>query len=364
MFPPKLDLSDHQVSLVEQVREAQTLRSDYISVSSLDGFDDFVHLLGGDPVNLLKRAGINPDVLDKPKEVISITSYRSALTIAAEALASPAFGLRMSQRQSVENLGPVGYLMRHAPNLRAALRQTTRHLKTHNSGNHVYLLDDGEKAFWCIQLIKIGDESCAQQAEFAVGLTLRFIRSVISSSWAPDGIYFEHKAPKDLNYYQPICRCPVNFGHPITALEFPSKLLDRELKTSDSGLYDVLEAHLERLSSEIPDGFVSQVRHSIQLQFELGQPRLSDTAESLGISVHVLQRRLKREGTTFKSLLQEVRFRLAQRYLKDTDLSLVEISSVLGLSEPAVFTRTFQKQAGISPSIWRKQHRVKTRGSK
>lgn len=62
-------------------------------------------------------------------------------------------------------------------------------------------------------------------------------------------------------------------------------------------------------------------------------------------------------GTSFQQQQKSLRLELARRYLLETDLSLIEISSLLSFSEPAVFTRTFRNATGLSPSQWRKQHR-------
>ena len=55
-------------------------------------------------------------------------------------------------------------------------------------------------------------------------------------------------------------------------------------------------------------------------------------SEDLYTSTRTLQRRLKDEGTTFKTILGEVRRELAEKYISDDSLSLSEISFLLGFS--------------------------------
>ena len=68
-----------------------------------------------------------------------------------------------------------------------------------------------------------------------------------------------------------------------------------------------------------------------------------------------LQRQLKMEGTTFKTLLNEIRIELASKYILDSQLSLTEISFMLGFSEISSFSRAFKRWLGKSPTDYRKQ---------
>ncbi len=51
------------------------------------------------------------------------------------------------------------------------------------------------------------------------------------------------------------------------------------------------------------------------------------------------------------------RIQESKRLLADTDLSLFQISSILGFSSPSYFSQSFRKAEGISPVEFRKQHR-------
>jgi len=73
--------------------EATALGDIMIRTGSLEGFPSLVFELGGDPADLLARAGIRPEELDKPDRLIPTTAFRIALNLAAEDLKCPHFGL-------------------------------------------------------------------------------------------------------------------------------------------------------------------------------------------------------------------------------------------------------------------------------
>ena len=69
--------------------------------------------------------------------------------------------------------------------------------------------------------------------------------------------------------------------------------------------------------------------------------------------LRTLHRLLSAEDTTYSKLLDAVRRELAERYITDPDISLQEISSLLGFSELSAFSRAFRRWTGQPPSAAR-----------
>jgi AraC-like DNA-binding protein len=59
------------------------------------------------------------------------------------------------------------------------------------------------------------------------------------------------------------------------------------------------------------------------------------------------------EGTSFRTLILEVRRELAQKYIADRDMPLAEISYMLGFSDTSSFSRAFKQWTGDSPATFR-----------
>jgi AraC-like DNA-binding protein len=62
-----------------------------------------------------------------------------------------------------------------------------------------------------------------------------------------------------------------------------------------------------------------------------------------------MQRRLAQEGTSFEVIKEEARRDLAQRYLAQPDLSMSQITLLLGYSEQASFGRSCRRWFDLSP---------------
>ena len=85
-----------------------------------------------------------------------------------------------------------------------------------------------------------------------------------------------------------------------------------------------------------------------------GQTSTQRVAEALHLSVRNLQRKLAAHGTSLARLREEARRELANQYVRNSRLSVGEITYLLGFAEPASFTRAFHRWYGMSPSACRR----------
>jgi AraC-like DNA-binding protein len=66
-----------------------------------------------------------------------------------------------------------------------------------------------------------------------------------------------------------------------------------------------------------------------------------------------LQRRLKKEGTTFEGLKDEARRDLARRYLSQPELPLTQIAALLDYSELSALGRSCRRWFDATPQQFR-----------
>ena len=78
---------------------------------------------------------------------------------------------------------------------------------------------------------------------------------------------------------------------------------------------------------------------AIPLSLELG-------AEIAETSPRTLRRRLAHEGTSWRRILDRVRFEACERRMLESSLTLTEIAGELGYSDQAHFTRAFYRWTG------------------
>ncbi len=172
-------------------------------------------------------------------------------------------------------------------------------------------------------------------------------------------VHFRHPPPSDSSSHRAFFGAPVHFGQAENALFFPTSALARPLSQADAGLNlamrEQARATLARVFGE------AEIRHRLRRVLTGLLPKCEATLEgaaaALGMSGRTLQRRLKDEGLGFQEVLDGVRRELAQVYLRDTSLSLLDVSLLLGYAEQSSFTRAFREWFGSAPSIWRRADR-------
>jgi AraC-like DNA-binding protein len=76
-------------------------------------------------------------------------------------------------------------------------------------------------------------------------------------------------------------------------------------------------------------------------------------AHTLDVHRRTLHRRLRQQGTSFRQVLDEIRYDTARHLLQLTDMPLLQVATSLGYSDVTTFTRAFKRWSGASPGRYR-----------
>jgi AraC-like DNA-binding protein len=71
-------------------------------------------------------------------------------------------------------------------------------------------------------------------------------------------------------------------------------------------------------------------------------------ADAVGSSKRTLNRRLAERGTSIRELV-------AQKLMRDTDVTIADIAATICYSDVAAFSRAFSARMDMSPAAWRQQ---------
>jgi AraC-like DNA-binding protein len=148
-------------------------------------------------------------------------------------------------------------------------------------------------------------------------------------------------------------RCPIAFGATHDRIVFAERALATPFITADREAYAQLVPGLEAQLAATRT-LVSDVRIAIARTISAGaRPSVETIAERLATSPRTLQRRLGEARTTFHDQLDDVRHVAARRLLEHTELTPLDISFLLGFSEPNSFARAFRTWERTTPLRWR-----------
>jgi AraC-like DNA-binding protein len=184
--------------------------------------------------------------------------------------------------------------------------------------------------------------------------------------WPKDGslpeyeAFFMHAEPRNTDEYAvSFPSGSVRFSAPWNGFSIPRAYLDRPVESADPKLHVLISQHADALLAELPRAkTVSEhVRELISKALAGGAPGIDSVAHELTMSPRTLSHRLEQENTSFKQLVEEMRQRLALRYVAWSDLPLSEIAFLLGFSQSAAFHRAFKRWTRQTPLEYRRAQR-------
>lgn len=168
-------------------------------------------------------------------------------------------------------------------------------------------------------------------------------------------VVFDFDEPERLQSWQEIFRCPVRFNGERSMMCFEPGVLDSPNVQNEQALSVFLKSAPYRLI--VPSYYDHRLSDRVLALFgdDFTRPLPSAEAVSrqLGVSISTLRRQLKEEGSSFQTLKDDCRRAAALQYLASNELSLAEVSGLLGFDETSAFFRAFKRWTGQTPSQYR-----------
>ncbi|MFO1394142.1 MAG: AraC family transcriptional regulator [Steroidobacteraceae bacterium] len=308
---------------------------------------------GVDPDAVLARAGLPPSSLDDPDRRVPFAVLVALLDQAVRATACPYLGLLIGAEWTISHTGPAGDLARLSETIREALETLTVYQRLNSQAGAAFLSRYGENAALGFAIVRSEQAGLATAYDVALAALANGMREMAGPGWNPSEVRLPRARPSDESPYRLFFRCPVQFDADRAALIFPSVMLDKHLATADAERKRALE---RRLSARGDDDLVERVTRSLRLQMLDRTVRGADLAHHFAMHRRTLDRRLRARGTTFQTVLREVRYETARQLLRDTKRPLGEIAVSIGFNEQSSFNHAFRRWSGVTPSAWRKIH--------
>lgn len=146
----------------------------------------------------------------------------------------------------------------------------------------------------------------------------------------------------------------VDFDAGCMEIRLPEALHAESSITSDPPVYASALRDCERALARLmaQEDVPTQVRLRLQGRDDR-YPSCEAMAAELHMSARTLIRKLKRHGTSYQALLDEVRKEQAHWYLRRTGHPVELIAERLGYLDTSNFSRTFRRWFGMSPKAYR-----------
>ncbi|HXV07974.1 MAG TPA: helix-turn-helix transcriptional regulator, partial [Burkholderiales bacterium] len=146
-------------------------------------------------------------------------------------------------------------------------------------------------------------------------------------------------------------RAPLRFDRDHSAVRFAAHWQRRPISGADPERRRTLTA---AFATSPANDLVTQPHRALRLLLLSGKSGGDELAQALSLHRRTLSRRLRAEGTTFRSVLDEVRFDVATQLLEHTRTPISEVATALCYAEVSAFMHAFRRWSGTTPARWRR----------
>lgn len=304
---------------------------------------------------LAAHAGLDLALLDDADARFSHDLWVALFREIERQTRNPAIGLDVAARLPVGHWDTVDFMIAACPTVGAAIERIERYFALISSAvEHRTIITAEHVAIRRVHSQHI--ERSRAATELSIAMIVRRLRALSSEPWTPLWVDFAHGPSTSVERYRQEFSCDVRFDRDADVIALPRAVWSLPTIQPQPELCEVLERHARILLERIPtapDTHETRVRAALVAMIPHGVPSLAQLAEKLSTSERTLQRRLEEEGAPYRTLVDRVRFELAQRYLADRTIALAEVSYLVGFDDPSAFSKAFRRWSGQSASQFR-----------
>ena len=319
--------------------------------------------LGLDGNAISKRAGLEPAALGDPEARVPAAIADALWREAYAAARDPRLALHAAEATPPGAYRVLDYLGTTGPTLGDGLRRVAAYFRLIDPRGALRVEASGGEVSLVFAAVD-GTPLPPPAQEFTLATLLLRARAAAARPWSLLDLSFTFPDPHDDAEYLRVFGARPRFLAERAALTLPLEAFLLPVRAEDPELFALLDAHARLLLDRDPAGvdLALRVRAAIAGECPGVRPSLAAVARRMGTSRRSLQRLLEARRTTFERLTLEVRRERAEAFLGQEDVSLAEVSWLLGYSEPSAFTRAFKRWTGRSPIAYRRERRRRPQG--
>ena len=312
---------------------------------------------GGDLKIALAGSGVAVDALGARATRLSYRQILAIMRNVEREAPDPTIALRAGRRMHVTAYGLYGYALLSSSTMRVASEFAIKYQSIAMPLVRNALDDSQGVAIWRAEplfALSLEDPLYRFILEFQGSLMMTVQRELLGRRYKANSLKVRYRRPAHAPAYRNIFGCQATFDQPCTEMAFDSRWFDSAPFLANPESHATARALCEEALGTIQPDLGAKGRVAQALLRTPGRfPSAHEVASELNMTTRTLHRKLERQGTSFQRMLDDVRRTLAMRYLRETVISVSEISDRLGYSSPTAFRQAFRRWTGQTPHVER-----------
>ncbi len=341
---------------VPGIKRAPALPFVYVGqMAPLMGFLDEI----GAPISkFLRESHIPVELIENPDALVPLALVHRLLESASSSDGIGNLGVLIGLRTAAFDLPVLGPELRQAVTVYEYLQRGIQLIGRVQPGERFWLtLEPGQVRFH--QSLPGRLSAGRHHADlYTLVVTIGMLRRFADDEWSPREISLSATDHRFIGDFHVFGEAKIELGQPHSSFTIPTDLLMRPIRSAACSTGPAPAAK-GMTAQSMPLDFVTSVQTLVVELLNAGACRMDTLAEAAGLTTRTLQRRLADKGLSYSALVAETRRKLAADWLSRSELSVRDIATNLGYTDPANFTRLFRRTTGLSP----RQYRLKCRHS-
>lgn len=310
-------------------------------------------------LSILKNTHYSIEEFENTKGFIPFEQYKQMVLNAYQKLNTPSLGLQLGSELGLTTHGMVGIAALASLTYGDAIQLTARFFKCRFPVIECHYKETEDSL-----ILELHENiSIAEIKPFLIESIYASLREVskllIGDCCEKITFEFDFPEPDYKNNYVKVLGNSLRFNQSANRMVVPKNIKAFALKMAEPLTRELAEKSCEKALKHFPQQ--SSITEKIRLILNCDEhellnftfPQMEKIAVNLNMSPRTLRRRLKLEGTSLQDLVDEIRKKLALRYLTETQLSITQISTQLDFNDASYFSKSFKRWVGVSPKKYR-----------
>jgi AraC-like DNA-binding protein len=324
-----------------------------VHASGIRGYLEVMQDLKFDPEPLLAQHNITLEQLKQDDAWLCQRSVINLFEQTAAIAQSPDLGLRISRHQDISVLGVLGIILQSAPSIRGVIEYTSDFMFLHGPGLVMSLnqpsplFEDAAEVIFEIQINGYAPQR--QTIDNCLGTTHRILKWLAAENYDLKAVSLPHMPLVDIDVYEHFFNAPILVNQQRAALHLSRQTLQSQPHSTNQALREIAQDYITRHFRNPTEQVSANVRKALRIHLATSHSDKTHIAEMLAFHPRTLQRKLAAEGTSFDEIKDEIRKELALQYLWNTQISISQLTDILGFTKQSALSRASKRWFGHSP---------------